>query len=82
MIILQLEQGLRIIPPDRTIHIFPTNRLLDLRHLPIPPSGAPLDRLVGVVNAKQYPVGADRVDDGLQRRGAEVPAGGDPDVYA
>lgn len=76
----QLQQRLRVVPANLLVVLHATNSSLDLLGLAVPPGRAVLDGLVGVVDAEEDAVGADLVDDVLERVAGEVARGGDPDV--
>lgn len=76
----QLQQRLRVVPTNLLVILHAANSSLDLLGLAVPPGGAVLDRLVRVVDAEQHAVGADLVDDVLERVAGEVARGGEPDV--
>ncbi|KAJ0158904.1 Positive regulator of purine utilization [Colletotrichum tanaceti] len=77
-----LQQLPGVVAADLAVVVDAADGLLDLLGPAVPPGGAGLNGLVGVVDGEQDAVGADLVDDVAERRRGEVARGRDPDVAA
>lgn len=80
VVVGQVEQLLGVAAADLLVVLDAAAGLDDLLGLAVPPGGAVLDGLVGVVDGEEDALGADLADDVLEGVGGEVAGGGDPDV--
>lgn len=80
MVSAQLEELFRILTAHIIVSFLATQSFLDFLRIPVPPSTAILNRLVGVVDREEDSLGAYVAGQIFEGRGAEVATRGEVDV--